>query len=168
MPSSAFVSYSHADSELVEPLVTFLRAFVGSVFLDKTSIRPGTKWRDEIENAVRGSDLIALFWCIHSLQSEDVKWEYTLALSEAKNIMPILLDSTPLPDVLSPFQWVDLRPMASLAHQEMQQNPHSPAIWITPDAWGPEAPWDIRRWMAARLEREFLTLGFPPRVPDGL
>jgi hypothetical protein len=116
MSASAFISYSHADSSLVQPVVALLRGAVEVVFQDATGIKPGKKWRQEIETAVRASDLFVLFWRSHSSRSEEVEREYGMALSAAKDIVPIRLDSTAIPDQLTPFQWVDFRDLVGSTH----------------------------------------------------
>jgi TIR domain len=117
MPASIFVSYSHQDSALVEPVVSMLRGFVGLVFHDVVGIRPGTRWREEIDRALLTCDLLVLFWCIHSAASKEVEREYQRALAAAKNVLPLLLDGTPLPEKLMEFQWVDLRPLVRRVHE---------------------------------------------------
>jgi hypothetical protein len=117
MPESVFVSYSHEDTNLVQPFVALLRGLVASVFLDANGIKPGKNWRDEIANAIRTSDLVAVFWCAHSAASSEVKLEYEMAIGNAKEVMPVLLDSTPLPDNLAVFQFVDFRQFALAKHE---------------------------------------------------
>jgi hypothetical protein len=118
MAKSVFISYSHEDSELVEPFVTFIRGTADLVFHDATGIKPGKKWRKEIDKAIHASDLVALFWCVHSSTSEEVKTEYEMAISAAKDVMPILLDSTPLPTDLSHYHWVDFRNLLGKGHAQ--------------------------------------------------
>jgi TIR domain len=117
MPGSVFISYSHKDRKLVQPVVALLRGTVASVFHDVNEIRPGKKWRHEIQAALRAVDLVVLFWCVHSSRSEEVKKECTLALSCAKDVMPLLLDSTPLPAELRVFEWVDFRDLVGRVHR---------------------------------------------------
>jgi TIR domain len=117
MARSVFISYSHEDGSLVRPVVALLRGSTDLVFQDITGIRPGKQWKQEIETAVRTCDVLVLFWCIHASRSETVKWEYGIALSAAKDVMPLLFDSTPTPEELTPFQWVDFRELAGRGHR---------------------------------------------------
>jgi hypothetical protein len=121
MKSSVFVSYSHDDIELIQPVVGMLRALIGLVFQDITGITPGKKWREEIEKAVVSCDLVVLFWCVHSATSTEVESEYRLALSVGKDILPVLLDGTPVPDSLSRFQLVDFRNLVGRNHGALQR-----------------------------------------------
>jgi hypothetical protein len=103
MPSSVFISYCRKDIHLVQPVVGMLRGLIDLVFQDITGSKAGKKWREETEKALFSSDLIVLFWCAHSAVSKEVENEYRLALSAGKDIMPVLLDSTPVPKPLSEF-----------------------------------------------------------------
>jgi TIR domain len=117
MPASLFISYSHRDSSLVHPIVGVLRGTAELVFHDASTIRPGSNWEQTIRNAILGADIVVLFWCDHSSRSSEVRKEYEFALSSFKNVMPLLLDSTPLPENLSQFQWVDFRQLAASNHR---------------------------------------------------
>jgi hypothetical protein len=121
MPVSIFVSYSHQDSGLVKPVVGLLRGTKDLVFQDIDNIRPGTKWRRQIEDALHAAHVFVLFWCYHSSRSTEVKKEYKLALSTGKDVLPVLLDTTPLPDELNEFQWVDFRQLVGSRHQSSKR-----------------------------------------------
>lgn len=117
MPNdSIFVSYSRRDADFVTPVVQLLRGTRELVFRDADSIKPGSKWRQEIEAGLQSSSLFVLFWCAHSAASPQVKGEYELALAHGKDILPVLFDDTPLPDSLGAYQWVDFRELAAVAH----------------------------------------------------
>jgi TIR domain len=58
----AFISYVHEDSEAVEALEAKLRAAGVPTWRDTHGIPPGTRWRDEIRQAIRlGASFIACF-----------------------------------------------------------------------------------------------------------
>jgi hypothetical protein len=116
MPTSVFVSYSHKDSKLVQPIVGILRGAVNSVFHDVVAITPGKKWEQSIKGAIAECNLVVVFWCTHSAISDEVRKEYEFAISESKNLMPLLLDKTPLPGKLREYQWVDLRELGLRKH----------------------------------------------------
>jgi hypothetical protein len=105
-----FVSYSREDACIVEPLVKLLRISSGSsVFHDIDSIPPGTKWRLEIASALEQCETVIVFWCWHAEHSKEVELEYQRAIELEKAVVPILLDSTGLPNVLAQYQAIDLR-----------------------------------------------------------
>jgi hypothetical protein len=64
-----------------------------------------------------------VFWCTHSEQSEEVKKEYDTAIELEKNVLPILLDSTPVPTSLSVYQWLDFRAVVGPDHQMVNPQP---------------------------------------------
>jgi TIR domain len=117
MAESVFISYSSADSDVIQPVFRLLCATVGSVFLDTLGIRPGKKWKEEIAASIRECDLLLLFWCKHSKASKNVKSEYELAIKLEKDVMPVCFDSTPLTRKLSQYQAVDFSAVAWLNHE---------------------------------------------------
>lgn len=124
MALSIFVSYSHRDAGLVTPVVGLLRATRDLVFQDVSGLTPGMKWREQMEEALRVANLVIVFWCHHSSRSEEVRKEYELALGTKKDLLPVILDATPLPKELTEFQWVDFRGMSGLGHR-------SSKMWMT-------------------------------------
>jgi hypothetical protein len=81
-----------------------------AVFLDVTSLKPGDRWKDEIESAVRNAAVFVLCWCCESQQSAFVAHEIETALIDSvKRLVPVLFCGTPLPEPLSDRQWIDLR-----------------------------------------------------------
>jgi hypothetical protein len=121
MPVSIFVSYSHQDVGLVQPVVGLLRATEDLVFHDLDSIKGGRRWRREIEEALYAAQLFVLFWCYHSSQSAEARKEYELALKMGKDVLPVLLDTTPLPKQLSEFQWLDFQQLAGQGHRSYRR-----------------------------------------------
>jgi TIR domain len=116
-----FVSYSHLDKLLVDPIVRLLQAVPGgSVFQDCISIPPGQKWRPIIMAALLEARRVLVFWCAHANSSAEVAREYTDAIERGKAVVPVLLDSTPLPPALGEFEWVDLRELAAGLHKHVE------------------------------------------------
>ena len=60
---------------------------------------------------------MVVFWCLHSLRSGEVRKEYEFALSNGKDILPILLDDTPLPAELGEFQSVNFQGLVGPSHK---------------------------------------------------
>lgn len=104
-----FVSYSRNDSEIITPLVQMLRLSGTGIFRDTDHIRPGTRWRTVLIEAVENCQLLLLFWCHHAATSAEVKREYTQALQQGKLLSPVLLDDTPLTAEMAEFQAIDMR-----------------------------------------------------------
>jgi len=115
-PIQIFISYSHSDAALVTPVVSLLRIRQGLVFQDRDGIEPGTHWREALDGALSKASLVVLFWCRHSNESAEVRKEYEAALVTGKNVLPVLLDPTPLPSTLTGYQWIDFQALASASH----------------------------------------------------
>jgi hypothetical protein len=111
-----FVSYSHHDASLVTPVVRLLRSTNDFVFLDSDSIKPGQKWRQALSEAMEQANLVVVFWCTHSKQSTEVESEYRSAIEARKDVLPVLLDSTPVPPALDQYQWIDFRELGRGRH----------------------------------------------------
>jgi TIR domain len=122
MPSEStnvFVSYSHADFLLVSPVVKLLRVNKSLVFQDIDTIQPGKKWRGEIAKGLAESHLVVVFWCTHASQSKEVSKEWRAAIEQKKDLLPLLLDPTPLPPELAEFQWIDFRGTVGANHRSV-------------------------------------------------
>jgi LPXTG-motif cell wall-anchored protein len=104
-----FVSYSRDDESLVAPVVRLLRVNTSYVFQDVDGIRPGKRWREEIARGIAEADLVVVFWCSHAWQSVAVSEEWSAAIEQKKDLLPLLLDATPLPQAMSEFQYIDFR-----------------------------------------------------------
>jgi TIR domain len=122
MPSEStnvFVSYSHADLLLVSPVVKLLRVNKSLVFQDIDDIQPGKRWQGEIAKALAESHLVVVFWCNHASQSNEVSKEWQAALVQKKDLLPVLLDPTPLPPELAEFQAIDFRGTVGANHSSI-------------------------------------------------
>lgn len=107
-----FVSYCHHDKQLVTPVVKLLRVNTSFVFQDHDTITPGKKWQEEVSTAIDKAHTVLVFWCNHASQSTEVAKEWEMAIEKGKDLLPLLLDSTPLPTKLSEYQSIDFRQMA--------------------------------------------------------
>ena len=106
-----FVSYSHLDDQLIQPITAILRATGADVFRDKEGIAPGDKWQIVIQDALDTADGIIVFWSVNSSKSLEVKSEYEKEIAVGKVVIPVLLDDTPLDPQLSQYQYIDFRPV---------------------------------------------------------
>lgn len=102
-----FISYSRHDSRKVIEIVRLIRVTGVAVFRDYENIAPGKKWKTEILEALDNADTVLVFWSKDAELSSEVTAEYQNAASRGKDIVPILLDNTPLTDILQQFQYVD-------------------------------------------------------------
>lgn len=108
-----FVSYSRKDESLVLPLTRLLRASGQKVFIDQQDLEYGGDWKEQLAQAIVQSGRLLLFWSKYSESSPFVaeEWRLALAISEC-NIVPVLLDRTPLPPELERFHGTaDMAPL---------------------------------------------------------
>lgn len=106
------ISYSRADQAQVRALVSLLKAGLRdverAVFWDE-QFEPGESWFDQLKAHIDASPQLFVFWCDHSNSSEQVRREFTYALTKKKRVVPVLLDDTPLAVELAPIHGIDLR-----------------------------------------------------------
>lgn len=113
-----FVSYSPADNELVSAIVSLLCANNGAlVYCDADSMRTSGRWREELAAAISEANVVLVFWCHHSNTSYEVRKEFAVALEHGKDILPLLLDGTPLPARLAGRRCIDFRSRVGLLHE---------------------------------------------------
>lgn len=110
---TVFVSYSRDDRPLVEPLTRLMRITGTTVFRDEDSIAPGKKWKLQLAETIAKATTVVVFWSKKSSESQMVREEFELAISGEKDVVPILLDDTPLNSQLGEYQWLDFRPLVA-------------------------------------------------------
>lgn len=157
-PINVFVSYSHADASLVAPVVKLLRVNRSLVFHDLDSIAPGQRWRNEIAHGLDQSHLVVVFWCRHASHSDEVTKEWQTALAQNKDLLPLLLDATPLPAPLSEFQWIDFRDAVGGNHAEVSSPPDIRPLPAPPAAPAPGPATEPPRPRPASTPRRWLAL----------
>src|SRR3954471_5788463 len=106
---SFFVSYAREEAPIVQPIVQILRAAGRKVFFDQDSIRPGSDWRNALQDAIEKATGMFLFWSRNAAESPAVRREWQAALDGRKAVVPVLLDHTQLPPELRRYQWIDAR-----------------------------------------------------------
>jgi hypothetical protein len=95
-----FVSYSHQDCAYTDPFVEALRRHGYRVFYDTKSIVVGEPWKQRLAQAIGKSRTCVLCWSSSARNSEYVSFEYSSAEALRKPVLPWLLDSTPLPQMI--------------------------------------------------------------------
>lgn len=163
-----FISYSRRDSNLVGPVVALLRASRAHVFRDADSLEPGKKWRDQLSEAISDAEVLVLFWCHHAVESSEVGNEYRDAIAKGKDVLPLLLDDTPLPESLAEYQYIDFRGAFPGGHNVIRATPAAaPPRKSAPGKWGAMAAGVLA---LIALPLYFLTYstgtGDPPVVGD--
>ena len=110
-----FISYAHADHELVKPLAEMLNVMLadGTIWYD-TELIPSQAWWDSILDELETCDLFIFALTPNSTASLACQTEYQYALDLNKAIFPILLNDADLPiGKLSQTQYADARDLMS-------------------------------------------------------
>lgn len=116
--SFVFVSYAHADSARVYPLLHALRER-GVHFWYDEGIEPGSNWRDELTEAIAQSERALFLVSANSVISKNCIKELNFALGRDKQIVLAYLDPVPLPATLE-FSLGDEQAV-SAAHYEADE-----------------------------------------------
>jgi TIR domain len=111
-----FVSYSRKHEDLVTPLVRLLRLGDRPVFQDVDSVPLGAKWHPTIFDSLKHCKIFIIIWCSHSSKSQWVDEEVQAAVGSVKQVIPVMIDRTPLPNFLAQYQGIDLR--GQIIHSE--------------------------------------------------
>jgi len=105
MPSRIlFVSYASGDREVVGPLTDLLEAAGIKVFFAPKSIQFGDVWQDSLWKALQLAERVLVFWSKLAAESKWVKREFRFALKQGCRVVPVPIDSTPLPRDLARVQ----------------------------------------------------------------
>lgn len=79
-----FVSYSHADTPMVERLRRAYIALGKEVLIDRDNLRSGEKWNAELMRMIDQADIFQLFWSARAERSTFVSQEWRHALERSK------------------------------------------------------------------------------------
>jgi hypothetical protein len=101
------VIYSRADADQAHRAQQ-LAAVYGSALIDR-HLQPGQPWRATIAGQLCSADRVLLVWSASAAASGEVRREIDTALQCRRPIVPVLIDSTPLPGLVADVQAVDWR-----------------------------------------------------------
>jgi len=95
-----FISYSHADTDIVTKCKEAYQALGFTVLIDSDTLRSGQSWNDELKKMIEQAKIFQLFWSENSKKSKSVKkeWQHALQCKKAVGfIRPVYWDK-PLPE----------------------------------------------------------------------
>ncbi len=104
-----FFSYSRQDSDFVKKVATDLKKAGANVWLDQLDISPGNPWDDSIQNALNASQGLIVILSNESVKSKNVMDEVSYAMSQGKKIVPLMIESCPIPFRLARLQYIDFK-----------------------------------------------------------
>lgn len=109
--SHVFVSYSRQDHETVDHIVARLNTDGLKIWLDRSAIKGGDLWREEIVEAIDNAYACVLMLSPNSAASDNVRKEVDLAEGANKDLVPTLLVAVELPRrlryQLAGIQWIE-------------------------------------------------------------
>jgi adenylate cyclase len=95
-----FISYSRKDSEQALQLAERLRSSGVDVWIDQHGIEAATSWSKEIVKAIDTARAFIVLISSHSMESENVTKEVSIACEAKKRILPIAIEDIRLNDDL--------------------------------------------------------------------
>ena len=101
------VVYSRADSAQAHRAQQ-LAAVYGQALIDR-QLQPGVPWRASIAAGICSAERVLLLWSERAAASAEVRREIDTALVCRVPVVPVLIDSTPLPGLVADVQAVDWR-----------------------------------------------------------
>ena len=100
MSCDIFISYSHTDLVVAEKVEIQLEKHGFGIWRDQNSLYAGTRWPRELGKKIAEQDAVLLLWSEAASKSDFVEMEWCTSVALKKQIIPVLLDATPLPDFL--------------------------------------------------------------------
>jgi hypothetical protein len=104
-----FISYSRQDADFATKLASDLREKKLKTWRDSENIPAGANWDREIEKAIGECSHVLLIATVHSVASENVVDEISLALNKGKMVIPLMVEKCELPMRIHRAQWIDFR-----------------------------------------------------------
>ncbi len=90
-----FISYSRNDEKFAAQLKLLLEEANFSVWIDKSAIKPGSRWIESVKKGIEESSVVIVLDSPHSQMSENVECEILYAKKKNKIILPVLLNGEP-------------------------------------------------------------------------
>jgi hypothetical protein len=112
--ATVFLSYAASDKDVVRKVADGLKAAGIQVWLDESSLKPGSQWVLEIERGLDAADFIIFFISPSSVSSGWPQQELQIAMhrqvssSGGPRILPVLLKRAEIPPLLRSIQWLDM------------------------------------------------------------
>jgi CRP-like cAMP-binding protein len=129
-----FTSYAHADEVFVKQLVRDLQRDLDersiTLWLDQVFIRPGHDWDTEIEQTLESAAAMLLVLSGHSVESKNVKDEWSYFLEQGKPILPVLKEDCKVPFRLRTLHFIDF---TKLDYTTALARVHAALAQITPE-----------------------------------
>jgi len=107
--SQVFISYSRKDLSFVERLASDLKRAGLDVWYDMSGIGGGSRWRAEIESALKNSQFVIVVLSPDSISSEWVEREFLFANNLKRKIIPLMYRPCELPLNYINLNYIDVQ-----------------------------------------------------------
>ena len=107
MEYDIFISYSRADTQIVDQFVTKLTDAGYRVWIDREGIDGGDEFKTKIVRAIKGSALVVFFSSANSNASKWTVKEISYSLKKEKPIVPVRLDEAEYAESID-FDLIDI------------------------------------------------------------
>jgi hypothetical protein len=104
-----FLSYSAHDRPWVRQFASALRAAGVKGWFDASDIKPGDRWQDRVEEALRQSRTLVMVLTADSVSRPWTFFELGAAVADGKRIVPVIaedFDISALPPLVRQYQFV--------------------------------------------------------------
>ncbi len=98
-----FLSYSRQDQDWVAAFTQGLQATGIRNWFDLEAVRPGERWSDILQDALRESETLIVFLSADSVRNPSVLFEVGAAVGAQKRIIPILVGEIDPQDIPAPL-----------------------------------------------------------------
>jgi hypothetical protein len=120
-----FLSHNAKDKELARTLGGQLRLAGADVWFDEWEIRAGDSVPGKLDAGLSAFDVFVLLWSAHASRSQWVRNELEVAITRRiggtdTRIIPVLLDETELPAMLSHLRFIRLDDKAAVGKATME------------------------------------------------
>lgn len=101
------ILYARAD-QVHAQRAAGLASMWDTVWLD-ADLQPGTAWRAEVARRILVAKRVLVLWSARAASSAEVAAEWRIAMASQAQVLPIMLDDTPMPPELAARHAVDWR-----------------------------------------------------------
>lgn len=104
-----FISYSHEDRFAADTLAGKLKEFGYFPWVDFDALVGGDEWKNLIDNALAQSFAVVVLMTPDSVRSTWVDYECTRAKVHGCTIIPVMVRTCEIPDILRDYHYLDFR-----------------------------------------------------------
>jgi hypothetical protein len=110
MKSKIFISYSQKDRTVADNITLALDKAGFAAWIDRREIKPGSSFIEKMNEGLELASYVLVLLSQNSVKSRWITREWTAAMTdEATVIIPVRLDDSPIPKLLSSIICFDLR-----------------------------------------------------------